>query len=204
LNEETGEDRSFRLWAGVAGVGEGAQEGDEGGLVGLAKRDSAAGVFGKIGVELGGALHPGSVVCDDFFQGVETAVVHVGGGEGDVAQGGGLELARVGLGSGDKLASLVGGHEIESVVFGREVGEEAAAVAVKTIGPELFTAGVKLAVKEFQAACFLGGEFDGAAEGLIEARIGGDFGEKELLKGEADAFDGNRFVAKRGGEIGLE
>lgn len=53
----TRSERLALIGRGVFGIGEGAEEGDEGGLIFDVKRHAMAGVFGQIGVKLRGALH---------------------------------------------------------------------------------------------------------------------------------------------------
>lgn len=66
------------------GVGEGFEEGHEGGLLFFGEIEAVASVFGDVGVEGGGAVDVLGVKLDHFFEGLEAAVVHVGGSEGDV------------------------------------------------------------------------------------------------------------------------
>lgn len=92
-------------------------------------------MFGEIGVEGGIAVDAGAVVSDDVFEGGEAAVVHVGGGAGEVAEAWGGELAGVGGISGD--GGEAGAGIGEAVVVELVVGEERAAVAVEAIGSAL-------------------------------------------------------------------
>ena len=66
-------------------VGEGFEEGDEGLFVGRRKMETAVGMLGEVGIEGCGALDVFAVMINDFFQSLEAAIVHVGGGECDVA-----------------------------------------------------------------------------------------------------------------------
>ncbi len=49
------------------------------------------GVFGEIWVEQWSPWHRAAVVGDDLGEGLEAAIVHVGGGEGEVPEAGGGE-----------------------------------------------------------------------------------------------------------------
>ena len=88
------------MWSGIE-ICEGEEEGDEVALFGCGELEALCGVFGEIGVEGGIAVDAGAVVSDDGFEGGEAAVVHVGGGAGEVAEAWGDELAGVGGISGD-------------------------------------------------------------------------------------------------------
>ena len=94
----------------------------------------------------------GVVEADDVGEGGQDTVVHVGGGEGHVAQRGGTEGAPVGFVAGDGEAPRVFGQGpglrdaegVEAVV-----GEQRRGVAGRTTG---------LALKERQALLLLPGE----------------------------------------------
>ena len=125
-------------------------------------------------------------MVEDFFEGFESAVVHVGGGEGEVTEAGGGEFLAIGVG--------------EAVVVEAEIGEEGAAVAVETVGAVELAAGVVLGEEEFEAALFLVGELGLAALGAVELGVHGGEGEDELLDGDADVIVGDGL----GSEGGLE
>ena len=147
------------------------------------------GVFGEIGVEGGIAVDAGAVVSDDGFEGGEAAVVHVGGGAGEVAEAWGGELAGVGGISGD--GGEAGAGIGEAVVVELVVGEERAAVAVEAIGSALSGARVGFGHEQFEPALFWWGESGAAEEGEVEFRVGGDEGEEVLFEGEGDLLGGD-------------
>ena len=146
-------------------------------------------MFGEIGVEGGIAVDAGAVVSDDGFEGGEAAVVHVGGGAGEVAEAWGDELAGVGgiSGDGGEAGSGIG----EAVVVELVVGEERATVAVEAVGSALSGARVGFGHEQFEAALFGWGEGGAAEEGEVEFRVGGDEGEEVLFEGEGDLLRGD-------------
>jgi len=81
--------------------------------------------------------------------------VHVGRGEGDVAEARGAEFVVVGGVSGDFPEAEVVGLG-EAVVMEAVVGEQRAAVAVEAIRPELAVAGFGFGEKQLEAALLLG------------------------------------------------
>jgi hypothetical protein len=75
----------------------------------------------------------GGVVVEDLVQGGDAAVVHVGGGDGDVAEGGDAEAAHVGGDAGELVeagvAGRVGALAVEVVEAGVVVDAAAGGLA---------------------------------------------------------------------------
>jgi len=67
-------------------------------------------------------------VVEDLFEGLEAAVMHVGGGEGEVAEAWGGKL----------LAVCVG----EAGMVELEVGEEGSSMTMEAVGPVELSAGI--------------------------------------------------------------
>src|SRR5258706_7902862 len=113
-------------------------------------------MLGEIGIKCGAALHAGAVMFDDFFERLETTVVHVGRGESDVAQRRRGELALVGIFASDFRAAKVLEFGIESVVGQGLALEQWAAVTMETVRSELLATRVVLGHEEFKAALLVG------------------------------------------------
>ena len=154
-------------------------------------------MLGEVGIERRVAVDAGGVVLDDFFERLESSVVHVGRGEGDVAEAGRGELAVVGVLPRDGSESEVG-FEIEAIVVKAVVREESASVTVEAVRTELFPSWIVLFEEEFEAALLLLGEFPCTVASLIKAGVEGGLGEEELLDGNAQAFGGG-FTRSEGG-----
>ena len=144
-------------------------------------------MFGEVGVELGVAVHGAAVVGDDFFEGFEAAIVHVGGGESEVSETWGGE----------------GAGGIESVVVELMVGEVGSAVAVKAVGSELLATGFIFGEEEFHAAFFGGGELLFSVHRAVEFGVVAGEGEEEIFEGQGKFFGGNFVGAEGFGEVGL-
>ena len=147
-----------------------------------------------------GAFDAGVVVLDDLLQGPEATVVHVGRGEGEIAQGGDFEFAAIVGIAGDKFASQVLGVVLESVVVKSVVAEEGAAVAVEAIRAFESVGWIMLGDEELETALFLFGELDFASHRLVKARFLRDEREEVLLERFGKKVRGDFF----GGKDGLE
>ena len=108
--------------------------------------------------------------------------MHVGGGEGDVAQGGHGEPSAVPFPPGHGEPPRVGGDGIQPVVAKGLALEKRAAVAMKAVGAPLPAHRVEFGVKQRKPALFLGGQLHLAAQAAVEARIERDQGQQELLQ----------------------
>ena len=128
-------------------------------------------MFAEIRIERVGALHAAAVVVDDFLKRGEAAVVHVGRGQRDVAQGRGFEFSAVCGVAGDRHPAGVGGFEVEAVVVKQVVGEKRAAVAVETIRATESACGIVLGHEQAEPAFFLFGEFAAFAHRAVELRV---------------------------------
>ena len=76
-------------------VGECLEESNEGFFVVNGQRHAAVGMFREIRIEGRAAFRARAIVVNDFFQRLETPVVHVGTGQRDVAEGGDGEFSLV-------------------------------------------------------------------------------------------------------------
>ncbi len=184
------------------GLGQGFQEGDEGGLVGSAEAEAGVGVFGEVGIEVRASRYAGVVVSNDFFERCEATVVHVGGGEGNVAQAGRGEFPAIRRVAGDGAEAEVL-FIAETVVVETVVGKQGAAMAVKAIRAAFAVRGFVLHEKQLHAALFLGGELRFSLAGLVEFRVSGDKGEQECLQREAEPLGGDFRCAEGGLEGGI-
>src|SRR5438132_8194662 len=97
-------------------------------------------MFGEVGIEGGTALDPGAVVVDDFFESLETAIVHIRGGKLYIAKGRDGEFPAVCVVLGDAVAPKV--DRIQPVVGKGLTLKQGTAVAMETVGAKLFAARV--------------------------------------------------------------
>ena len=156
-------------------IGEGLKEADERGLVFFAELETGLGMLGEVGVELCAAVHGAAVVGDDFFEGFEATVVHVGGGEYEVSETWGREGAGV----------------VEAVVVELVVGEVGSAVAVKAVGAVLLAARFVFGEEEFHATFFFGGELFFSGHGAVKFGIVAGESEEEVFECEGEFFGGD-------------
>ena len=121
---------------------------------------------------------------DDFFEGFEATIVHVGCGEYEISETWGGEIS---------AQAVV----VELVV--REIGST---VAVEAVGSVLLAAGFVFGEEEFHAAFFGGSELVLAGHGAVEFGIVAGEGEEEVFEREGDFFFGDFARAESSFESG--
>src|SRR5690348_2210342 len=151
-------------------IGERFQERDQGFFISRAEGQATVGMLGEVWIERGTPLHAGAVVLDGFLQRLETAVVHVGCGQFHVSQRWHAELALVALPAGDALAARIGERGIQAVVREILALKQRPAVAVKTIGAELFAPRIVFGMEQLETALLLRGKFGFALNDAVELR----------------------------------
>lgn len=164
-------------------------------MVFLAELQACFGMFGEIGVEGFASGHGAAVVGDDFFESFEAPIVHVGGGEGEVAEAGG--------GKGG-CGFFEGGGE--TVVVKLVVGEVGSAVAVEAVGSVLLASGFVFGEEKLPPAFFSRVELGFAGHRAVEFGVVAGEGEEEVFESESELFRGDFAGAEgffEGGVLGL-
>src|ERR1035438_7841398 len=90
-------------------------------------------MLGEVRVERCAAFDAAAVMLDDFLQRLESTVVHVRRGDGNVAERGDGKLASVTFSLRHLVAARVFALGVEAVVRKAVRGESCAAVAVETV-----------------------------------------------------------------------
>src|ERR1700677_2890311 len=121
--------------------------------------ETAVGVLGEVRVESRGAFYVFTVMINYFLQICETAIVHIGRGEFDIAKTRSGEFAEVGFTRSDFETAGVGDvGEVQAVVVELMVREERAAVAMEAIRAVAAHARFVFRHEQFEAALFLSSE----------------------------------------------
>ena len=131
-------------------------------------------------------------MLDDFFEGLEAAIVHIGRGVFYVAQGGRLELAAVEAFPGERGQPSVWRVEVQSVVVELVVGEKRCDMAVEAVA--------RLGVKEEEAPFLFRGKYRLTGQPAVVFAVRRNEGALKLGDGLDDELPVDGRVAKGAGE----
>ena len=98
-----------------------------------AECDALGRVLREVRVERGTAVDTLVIMRHDFFQRVHASVMHVGSGEGHIAQAGGGKLAAIRFATGRSFAPCVVFVRLETVIVKLVVAEKRSSVAVEAV-----------------------------------------------------------------------
>src|SRR5438094_375869 len=104
-------------------------------------------MLGQIGIECGGPFDAAAVMLDDRFEVFKSAIVHVGGGQLDVAQRGHGEFSLIPFFPSNEETAKVFGFRIEPVVGEGLALEQRTAMAMEAIGAKLLAAWIVFGVE---------------------------------------------------------
>src|SRR6516162_8702429 len=111
-------------------------------------------MLGEVGIESRAAFHARRVMINYFVQGFETAVVHVRGGEGDIAQRRNGEFSVIERPARDFSKPKIRESFVETVIGEALALKQWSAMAVEAVGSELIQARVVFRREQFKASLF--------------------------------------------------
>ena len=152
-------------------ISQGLEERDESGLVRRIQVEAVLRMLREVRIERGTAVDAGAVVFDHFLEGREPAVVHVGTGEGHIAQTRCGEFSVIAREIGDLETPAV--RAVEAVVMKLVIAEQRPPMAVETIRAILAGAGLVFRHEQLKAALLGIVENRLPAQCAVEPRIGG-------------------------------